>query len=467
MKKFIAFLICIVFCFSVFSVSFSADFSFSYEDCDFPQIFDMTSDEIIDFYANASYEDLVSPENAYISDEVFDGVPVKTYSIAFLVRDDINGLDDANLLMEKVLEDIYFHVFSKYFAVTAYNIYLSMLYAMTENGVDYYFIISLNLIESYGQTQKVIEDFVRPFLDSLPEDMTPVQKIYRINEYILNGQFSYDTDLMNRKSVYKMVFEDKKGVCEEYAGLSMLFFNELGLDNMIVIGFADGAPHAWNLVKIDGIWYNCDILWDGPIDASGEHSSVSTDYLLKSYASISSDHQVDLTTRPEYSEYILSADYDIDESLFNYTPKIVNPKVPSAPTVISLTADKVVLESIEGVEYSKDGVLWQTDNSFSGLAPDEKVMFYSRYALSDLYLPSEPSAPVSVYTGDSAFVFGDVDGDYKVTIADAMRGMRHISGHEGLSPESIVAVDFDENGIVSLTDIMKLFMYISGKNIAL
>ena len=68
MKKFIAFLICIVFCFSVFSVSFSADFSFSYEDCDFPQIFDMTSDEIIDFYANASYEDLVSPENAYISD---------------------------------------------------------------------------------------------------------------------------------------------------------------------------------------------------------------------------------------------------------------------------------------------------------------------------------------------------------------------------------------------------------------
>ena len=50
----------------------------------------------------------------------------------------------------------------------------------------------------------------------------------------------------------------------------MLLMNELGIDNVIVIGTGTNSSgktenHAWNYVLLDNNWYAVDVTWDDPI----------------------------------------------------------------------------------------------------------------------------------------------------------------------------------------------------------
>jgi len=50
-------------------------------------------------------------------------------------------------------------------------------------------------------------------------------------------------------------------VCQGYALLTAGLFDEAGLENMLVLG----PDHAWNLVKVDGVWRHVDTVWDDPV----------------------------------------------------------------------------------------------------------------------------------------------------------------------------------------------------------
>lgn len=60
----------------------------------------------------------------------------------------------------------------------------------------------------------------------------------------------------------KYIYSPKCGVvCEGYARAFELILNELGIENIYIVGDAGGA-HAWNMVKIDGQYYYVDVTWD-------------------------------------------------------------------------------------------------------------------------------------------------------------------------------------------------------------
>lgn len=52
---------------------------------------------------------------------------------------------------------------------------------------------------------------------------------------------------------------------------------------------------------------------------------------------------------------------------------------PSAPTRSSRTTSKIVLTSVSGCEYSRDGSNWQDSTTFSGLSAGKSYTFYQRY----------------------------------------------------------------------------------------
>lgn len=63
-------------------------------------------------------------------------------------------------------------------------------------------------------------------------------------------------------------------VCEGYATAAKLMLGELGIDCDIQNGVChNGGGHAWNLVKLNGQWYQMDVTWN---DGGGRR----TDYLL-------------------------------------------------------------------------------------------------------------------------------------------------------------------------------------------
>ncbi|MBR6563737.1 MAG: leucine-rich repeat protein [Clostridia bacterium] len=72
--------------------------------------------------------------------------------------------------------------------------------------------------------------------------------------------------------------------------------------------------------------------------------------------------------------------------------------IPSAPVVSKVDSSSVTLVLVSGVEYSLDGLTWQTANIFTGLAPNTVYTVYARAAATETTLESDATVGVTVTT---------------------------------------------------------------------
>ena len=75
---------------------------------------------------------------------------------------------------------------------------------------------------------------------------------------------------------------------------------------------------------------------------------------------------------------------------------------PSAPTRSSRTTTKIVLTSVSGCEYSRDGSNWQESTTFSGLSAGKSYTFYQRYAATATMEASPASDALKTYTSSAS-----------------------------------------------------------------
>lgn len=100
----------------------------------------------------------------------------------------------------------------------------------------------------------------------------------------------------------------------------------------------------------------------------------------------SSNVFINLSSGTTYTFYQRYAETDtheasnVSEGTSVTTDKSKQLKVPPAPTVASYTSSQIVINAVEGCEYSKDGIVWQTSLIFSGLSCGTEYTFYQRYA---------------------------------------------------------------------------------------
>ena len=86
-----------------------------------------------------------------------------------------------------------------------------------------------------------------------------------IYDYICSN-VTYDHDNLNDKS-YSLKYTayaaliNKTAVCQGYASLFYRLALDAGVDTRVISGEA-GGPHAWNIVKLNGKYYNLDSTWD-------------------------------------------------------------------------------------------------------------------------------------------------------------------------------------------------------------
>lgn len=112
------------------------------------------------------------------------------------------------------------------------------------------------------------------------KDASDYTKVKKIHDYIINLA-RYDTTL--RRSTTYDILINKTAVCAGYATAAYRLFTDAGLDCRIITGYGNGDSHAWNIVKVDGKWYNIDLTWDDPLTPSGEQL-LKYDYFLKNEA---------------------------------------------------------------------------------------------------------------------------------------------------------------------------------------
>ena len=72
---------------------------------------------------------------------------------------------------------------------------------------------------------------------------------------------------------------------------------------------------------------------------------------------------------------------------------------PNPPTVLDISTTTVILEPVEGCEYSIDGLTWRNNNVFENLKDDSYYNFFQRYKqLNEYTPPSESSNALTVKT---------------------------------------------------------------------
>ncbi|WCK55533.1 transglutaminase domain-containing protein [Aneurinibacillus sp. Ricciae_BoGa-3] len=113
------------------------------------------------------------------------------------------------------------------------------------------------------QQEKYVDKKVDQILHKIIRSgMSQDSKEKAIHDYIVQNT-QYDTTYKNYTAYDALA--TGKAVCQGYALLAYKMLNKAGIETKIVEGTAGDQPHAWNLVKIDGYWYNLDCTWDDPL----------------------------------------------------------------------------------------------------------------------------------------------------------------------------------------------------------
>ena len=86
------------------------------------------------------------------------------------------------------------------------------------------------------------------------------------------------------------VFKYHQAICVGNATTMKLFLDILGIENQIIHSTEEGE-HAWNLVKLDGDWYHCDVTFDGSVNGTPNYSYFNVPDSVKDDGNYPWDHE--------------------------------------------------------------------------------------------------------------------------------------------------------------------------------
>ena len=142
----------------------------------------------------------------------------------------------------------------------------------SRSGSGYNYTYTLNMVYSTTATQEAtLDSNVAYVLRTLNlTGKSDYEKIKAVYDYMCK-YIKYDNahlsnpDYLLQYSAYAALV-NCSAVCQGYATLFYRFMMELGIDCRVVTGIGgtpdNYGPHAWNIVKVDGLYYNLDATWD-------------------------------------------------------------------------------------------------------------------------------------------------------------------------------------------------------------
>lgn len=142
-------------------------------------------------------------------------------------------------------------------------------------GKLWYWEIDPELIASM---QKEIDATVGKILAEA-DGKSDYEKLKVFHDYIaLNNNFVKESGY--NQTIYGG-FVNGEIQCEGYAKSIQYLCDLTGIESTVVVGTNEsGDSHAWNVVKVDGKWYNLDTTWDDPILSNVVKTNIRYRYFL-------------------------------------------------------------------------------------------------------------------------------------------------------------------------------------------
>lgn len=167
------------------------------------------------------------------------------------------------------------HIPIDYFRIA----YLGCFSPYFSNGIDlqfyysagYYVKLDISNMMSPAETENYFYDVdrkVEQILAQVNDDMSEETKALVIHDYFAS-QFEYDNENFVNDTLPADSFRsgglimNRIGVCQAYAYAYKYIMNRLGIECHVVSSSA--MVHGWNIIKIDGAYYQVDCTWDDPV----------------------------------------------------------------------------------------------------------------------------------------------------------------------------------------------------------
>ncbi len=138
---------------------------------------------------------------------------------------------------------------------------------------------------SADKARSKIEKIVRRLQNDL-SSKGEYEKVKGVYEYLINNTI-YDKSYGDQSIC--QVLLDGRGVCSGYARSTQYLLNQLGIQAVFVEGYADGESHGWNIVRIEGDYYQLDTTWGDPVMENGTQTIIY-DYFCLTQEEMYRDH---------------------------------------------------------------------------------------------------------------------------------------------------------------------------------
>lgn len=341
-------------------------------------------------------------------------------------------------------------------------------------------------------------------------------KALYVHDFIAaNAEYSYtvsDPSVLDESFVYNAYGNliDKHLVCQGYTMAYGAILNELGIENGYAV--SDSMNHVWNTVTIDGKTYHVDVTFDDPLnDLLGRVSHES--FLCTDAEIISAGHSDWVTdneiTQESYpgrfwddinSKIIIIDDelyypaYDDGDKSYMEKRNIATNQVEKFNSMLNGNQWTVVENPLRyypgnysRLEYLQGRIYYSTPTGVNSILPDgtddRQEYALSAAASGRLYgfvytdeafygetaaTPNENGEIIAldISLTESMLICGDVNGDEKVTLLDAIMLMKSRLSLITLTEEQLILGDVTGDNKIGLEDVMIIQKYASAIKVA-
>lgn len=164
--------------------------------------------------------------------------------------------------------------------------------------------------EQEAQVDAAVQELLKQLDVSKASDYEKVCAIY---DYICeNITYDWTGYILGDEMIYTAyaALIRKSAVCQGYASLFYRLALELGVDTRVISGSSRKQSHGWNIVRLDGKYYNLDCTWD----AVNAQNDDPYGYFLRSDANFSEHDRNDTYNTEQFHKNYVMSDKDYDAS---------------------------------------------------------------------------------------------------------------------------------------------------------
>ncbi len=286
-----------------------------------------TDEEIYEKFKTALSPDNFSLDNIQTiidGENTKYGIPVTfTFAVALTDEEITSEETKKDAIYSKIYEkcgEVYNNVHLKLFSKTPELFYLTngyaWFYSYSENNDKEFFVTvkycmllykDMNGIENpysseegFAQVKSMYAELVSE-LDRIADEirfdgMTDFDKLLLAHDYIASHCAYYNVeDYYGDNLSYSAygVIINQKAVCQGYSFAYEAILSRLGFDDVLFV-VSDSLNHVWNLVKLDGKWYNIDVTWDDPMQINYDMNNPDMQLIRHNFFLISQEKNLAL-----------------------------------------------------------------------------------------------------------------------------------------------------------------------------